>query len=718
MFKNQSGLPAGQAGIAHILILLAVVGLLAFLIISNTFGFKDKLFNVLFPKPPSKASVGISNPTKLTPVYGIPKYLSTGQELSVQEMVNKFNLMIDAPTKLKIQEIRVAGFNGPILQYILATEMAGPLGMDSLSAQSTTCTSTQKSYYPEWPNNITMYQGSFCQIHDSIVNKTAFDHDLNSATPNIVATEDWFLHRKDNSYRVVQNQSGMPNGVFYLANPANQQWKDYFTSRVLREMQAQIGDPISPWYTHRSKMDGVFLDNVPLSWNKVLRYNGYPKEFSLSADYANAAFGFTQQVFAALHGSGNSYPLYANLIEGNDNGSEWDRYSPYLDGAMHEGFALNWGNGPHPAQVLQNQLLQAEKWIQSGKSYIAIGQGKYGSSSNDSWAKYSLAAYLLVTDGVKGYFNFDGAFTFAEYDYFYEYPEYYYQLGAPTAPKYKVSDNPLVYKRDFQCGWVELNITNAVGTITQTSNNCSAATPTPTPVSGQTVKIYAAGTVGNDGNYPNVELKIDDKIVQTFTNVKGNPSTRTFQELTYNHPSAVSTSQIKVGFINDDGPRDLLVDRINVGGADYQTESSTTYTITFSSGCPSGYTGYEWLWCNGYFAYNHQQNPSPTPTPIPTPTPKPPAETIPPTVSVTYPVNGATVPRNTNFTITANASDNIAVAKVEFLINGGIKCTDTASPYSCSAKIGGKRESSHTITAKAYDTSNNSASSSITVIAK
>ncbi len=45
-----------QKGIAHILILMAALGLIAFIIISNTFNFKDGLFASIFPKPSSRAS--------------------------------------------------------------------------------------------------------------------------------------------------------------------------------------------------------------------------------------------------------------------------------------------------------------------------------------------------------------------------------------------------------------------------------------------------------------------------------------------------------------------------------------------------------------------------------------------------------------------------------------------------------------------------------------
>lgn len=39
----------------YLLILLAALGILGFLLISNTYDFKDKLFQTIFPKPTSKA---------------------------------------------------------------------------------------------------------------------------------------------------------------------------------------------------------------------------------------------------------------------------------------------------------------------------------------------------------------------------------------------------------------------------------------------------------------------------------------------------------------------------------------------------------------------------------------------------------------------------------------------------------------------------------------
>lgn len=110
----------------------------------------------------------------------------------------------------------------------------------------------------------------------------------------------------------------------------------------------------------------------------------------------------------------------------------------------------------------------------------------------------------------------------------------------------------------------------------------------------------------------------------------------------------------------------------------------------------------------------------PTPTPFPTATPKPsptiaPADTQPPSVSITQPTNGATVPVGKKIVITATASDNIKVAKVEFYVNGVRKCSDNSSPYVCAYNVPSTVGVSYTITAKAYDSVGNISSRSITV---
>lgn len=92
-------------------------------------------------------------------------------------------------------------------------------------------------------------------------------------------------------------------------------------------------------------------------------------------------------------------------------------------------------------------------------------------------------------------------------------------------------------------------------------------------------------------------------------------------------------------------------------------------------------------------------------------------DTIPPTVSIMSPTSSASVQTlgGPNVTITASASDNVAVAQVSFYIDGVLKCTDTASAYTCSWNIKKVDSGAHTIKVTAWDSAGNSASASETV---
>jgi Bacterial Ig domain len=76
-------------------------------------------------------------------------------------------------------------------------------------------------------------------------------------------------------------------------------------------------------------------------------------------------------------------------------------------------------------------------------------------------------------------------------------------------------------------------------------------------------------------------------------------------------------------------------------------------------------------------------------------------DTTPPTVSITAPLNGATV--SGTVSVTATASDNVGVTKVEFYLDGALQSTDTTSPYSWSWDTTSATNATHTLTAKAYD---------------
>lgn len=95
----------------------------------------------------------------------------------------------------------------------------------------------------------------------------------------------------------------------------------------------------------------------------------------------------------------------------------------------------------------------------------------------------------------------------------------------------------------------------------------------------------------------------------------------------------------------------------------------------------------------------------------------PPADTESPTVGINSPANGANVSQT--IAVTASASDNVGVTKVEFLIDNQLRETDTSGPYSFNWNTANEANGSHNVTAKAYDAAGNgpvtSASVSVTV---
>jgi chitinase len=89
----------------------------------------------------------------------------------------------------------------------------------------------------------------------------------------------------------------------------------------------------------------------------------------------------------------------------------------------------------------------------------------------------------------------------------------------------------------------------------------------------------------------------------------------------------------------------------------------------------------------------------------------------PPTVSITSPANGAVFAEPANITITATATDNVSVSKVEFYRSNVLIGTDNTSPYSFAWS--NVAAGTYALIARAYDNLNASAISasvSITVL--
>ncbi len=127
------------------------------------------------------------------------------------------------------------------------------------------------------------------------------------------------------------------------------------------------------------------------------------------------------------------------------------------------------------------------------------------------------------------------------------------------------------------------------------------------------ITVYAAGSE----NTEIMELRIDGQAVRTWTNIGGNPDTRTFQAYRYNAANNISPDRISVAFTNDvfdlaNGiDSNLYVDRIVVDGTTYQTEGPkvfSTGTWKPEDGITPGFRLSEILHANGEFRFADTTN--------------------------------------------------------------------------------------------------------------
>jgi len=114
-------------------------------------------------------------------------------------------------------------------------------------------------------------------------------------------------------------------------------------------------------------------------------------------------------------------------------------------------------------------------------------------------------------------------------------------------------------------------------------------------------------------------------------------------------------------------------------------------------------------------AYDADGDPSPLSNEVSYTVPA--GDTAPPTVSITEPVNGASVARKSTVTIAVTASDNVGVTRVEVLVGGQLTCTDVTAAYSCAWTVpptGGNK--TYRLQAKAFDAHGNVGASSIVTV--
>jgi hypothetical protein len=108
--------------------------------------------------------------------------------------------------------------------------------------------------------------------------------------------------------------------------------------------------------------------------------------------------------------------------------------------------------------------------------------------------------------------------------------------------------------------------------------------------------------------------------------------------------------------------------------------------------------------------------PSPSPVASANPSPTPSFDSIPPQLTVEYPVGEIRISSGARITFKASATDNVKVQRVDFMINDTVVCSDYKSSYSCTPRLKGNSGSSITYSVKAYDTAGNTVTSPVSKI--
>jgi hypothetical protein len=86
----------------------------------------------------------------------------------------------------------------------------------------------------------------------------------------------------------------------------------------------------------------------------------------------------------------------------------------------------------------------------------------------------------------------------------------------------------------------------------------------------------------------------------------------------------------------------------------------------------------------------------------------------PPTTTITSPASGASV--TGKVTVTASASDDVRVVRVELYVDGQLIATDTSSPFSFSWNTKPLTKTQHTLQVKAYDAAGNVGTSGLITV--
>ena len=234
----------------------------------------------------------------------------------------------------------------------------------------------------------------------------------------------WFL--RDEQGELIRHDSNV-----YM-DAGNSEYRQFWLERT-KQMQMEFG-----W-------EGVFIDNVEASLNKLLRVGAQPANYKNDSEYQAAIEGFLQYLHVQYF-KPQEVPVMANIIEWN-NQDVWFRYMQYLDGVMIESFSLDYNNDYLLVDEWEEDINLAVKTQALGKTVILVAQGNEEDQAREEFA---LGSYLLANDGL-AYFRYTNS---ESYGLVWLYDNYSIELGLPLGPAYQTGN---MWKRDFEQGSVIIN---------------------------------------------------------------------------------------------------------------------------------------------------------------------------------------------------------------------------------------------------------------------
>jgi len=332
-------------------------------------------------------------PGKPFPLVRLAWFTNVPRDNDVFSVLEWFDLFIFHQSEVEGRDLMIGmGARGPILQYLLFESIHDPRSCtDEPNAN-------QAAYLP----------GDFCRISEQ--------------HPN------WFLLDSQGRRILVQDD----DDDYYLMDPGNTDWQSFYIDRV-RQTQA---DP---------NWDGVFLDNVPVTLAFREKSGSLPAAYPDDVSYQNAVQVFLKFLYEGFFQPENKL-MFANLVSRRDD-AVWATQLNYLDGVMHEGWAIDWPDGYRPLDVWEKHMTLAEQTQASGKTIILVSQGN---NDDIDLQQFAFASYLLINNG-------NAFFRYANSDKYREvwlYEDYAVKLGSPLGPRYLDADT---WRRDFTNGNVTVN---------------------------------------------------------------------------------------------------------------------------------------------------------------------------------------------------------------------------------------------------------------------